>query len=319
MEPIFKRDPYHSLVPRVIIKAGDREISLLDASHRAADAIVRFTFGPSNAEARATGADDRPLGQQLWDAFEAWQEGGNAEPLARIAPTSIIFGCWDSRGTQAKLPRIVRSVIRAYDVKELHRSAQYSTIAGEILEGGDAEVTTKGPKAELGLAHVPAVMKHGGVEVHGDIRRDAVLNLVALRSLGVSSAKEEEILKLRRYLLGLALVALTADLAGFLREGCHLVPDTGKETKWCLVKHDGSRANVPELDSKVTRTFAEAVAKDFGVAKEPINATFDPQLASAVLNLSKEERKKLLRQGPVSKEALGQLKSGSKGKADRKP
>ena len=43
MEPIFKREPYNSLVPQVIIEAGERRVNLLDAGHRAADAIVRFS------------------------------------------------------------------------------------------------------------------------------------------------------------------------------------------------------------------------------------------------------------------------------------
>jgi CRISPR-associated protein Csb1 len=135
MEPIFKERRYKHLVPQVTVKTADRDINLLDAGHRAADALIRFST----------------VGPKLHEAFEAYQSSGNADPLARIAPTSIVFGSWDSRATQAKLPRIVRSVIRAFNVKELHRSVQYSTIAGEILEGGDAKVATEGAEAELGL------------------------------------------------------------------------------------------------------------------------------------------------------------------------
>jgi CRISPR-associated protein Csb1 len=160
MEAIFKQEGYKHLVPQIAIKASiagrERRIDLLDAGHRAADAIVRFS----------------ELGPELHAAFQTWRDEGNAEPLARIAPTSIVYGSWDSRATQAKLPRIVRSVIRAFNVKELRRSAQYSTVAGEILEGGEAEVATKGPKAELGLAHVPAILTHGGDAGHrGDSKR----------------------------------------------------------------------------------------------------------------------------------------------------
>ena len=49
MEPIFKKEPYSELVPQVKItlKNGD-EVHLLDAGHRAADAVIRFskTYGP---------------------------------------------------------------------------------------------------------------------------------------------------------------------------------------------------------------------------------------------------------------------------------
>src|SRR3990172_7474033 len=52
MEPIFKSGPYSKLVPQIIISAGDRKIHLLDAGHRAADAIVRFSeLGPELHEA----------------------------------------------------------------------------------------------------------------------------------------------------------------------------------------------------------------------------------------------------------------------------
>lgn len=347
MEPIFKRDKYKAVVPEVIIQTNNGPINLLDAGHRAADAVVRFTFGPTDAsgeQQQANGKSERPaedsentasegqaegeekkpiepLGQRLWNAYEAWHRQGDAEKLARIAPTSIVFGSWDSRATQAKLPRIVRSVIRAYNVKELHRSAQYSTIAGEILEDGDAEVTTTGPKAELGLAHVPAVKTHGGVEVHGEIRRDAMINLVALRSLGVSPNKEEEAkdkaereLQLRRYILGLALVALAEPQDGFLREGCHLVPDTSKPAQWFLVKHDGSKDNPPSLEPDAVKQFATECAEAFVVTTGPIIATFDPKLANDILNLDKDSRKKVLRHGPITSDALQQKKGRAKKK-----
>jgi len=125
----------------------------------------------------------------------------------------------------------------------LHRSAQYSTIAGEIFEGGDAEVTTKGPKAELGLAHVPAVQTHGGVQVLGEIRQEAILDLSALRALA-APGDAEDTLKLRRYVLGLALVTFTAPMEPCLREGCELVPSPEKDAEWKLVQHDGKRKDL---------------------------------------------------------------------------
>ena len=309
MEPIFKRKNYMQLVPQVTIQAKvdadgqDRVVSihLLDAGHRAADSIARFST----------------LGPDLHEAFRAVHQDGNAERLARIAPTSIVFGSWDSRATQAKLPRIVRSVIRAFNVNEMHRSAQYSTIAGEILEGGDAEVTTKGPKAELGLAHVPAVMTHGGVEVKGEIRRDAVLNLVALRTLGTASAESEANTQLRRYILGLALVASTAPQETFLREGCHLVPAEGKKAEWKLVKHNGTRDGFT-IAPKDALAFAKAAAEAFGVEQPKQAAEFDADLANSVLALSEKERKALLRHGPVTRESLQRATKKGKRKKEKK-
>lgn len=301
MEPIFGREPYSKLVPQIVIRtdAGAQEVSLLDdAGHRAADAIVRFST----------------LGPKMHEAFLAYRTEGNAEPLAKIAPTSIVFGSWDSRATQAKLPRLVRSVIRAYNVKTLHRSAQYSTVAGEILEGGGAEVTTRGPKAELGLAHVPAAWVHGGVQVLGEIRRDAILNLTAVRA--VAGANGSDVLTIRRYLFGLALVSFTAPLNTFLREGCELVFDTNRAAEWELVNYNGERDNLTVTHDQAI-VFAKAAAAKFGVSEiEP--GVFDSGLANAVMTLSEQDRKKLLKQGAVTKEAIEKLKKKPKGKGKNK-
>ena len=50
-------------------------------------------------------------------AFKLFLDTGDASALAKLAPTSLVFGVWDSRDTQAKLPRLVQSVIRAWDVE----------------------------------------------------------------------------------------------------------------------------------------------------------------------------------------------------------
>lgn len=299
MEPIFKYGQYKQLVPQIRVKAAsegkEREINLLDAGHRGADSIVRFS----------------ELGPELHEAFLSYRDKGNAEPLARIAPTSIVFGSWDSRSTQAKLPRIVRSVIRAYNVKVLHRSAQYSTIAGEILESGDVEVTTKGPKAELGLAHVPAAWTHGGVQVLGEIRRDAILKLATIRAL--AGQDENGSLRLRRYILGLALVSFTAPPEICLREGCELVPDHKRPIEWTLVKHDGTREDGVIKHAQAI-SFATAAAKEFGVQDRVNPAVFDSGLVKDVMDLKEEDRKRLLKQGPITKEKIEKMVKESKGK-----
>jgi CRISPR-associated protein Csb1 len=109
IEPIFAKPSYSGLVPQVTIRAGEKSISLLEAGHRAGDALVRCTS----------------LQKTLQDAFKAVLKG-DALPMAKIAPTSLVFGVWDSRDTQAKLPRLIASTIRAFDVKRLRRSAQFN-------------------------------------------------------------------------------------------------------------------------------------------------------------------------------------------------
>jgi CRISPR-associated protein Csb1 len=207
-------------------------------------------------------------------------------PLAKIAPTSIVFGIWDSRGTHLKLPRIVRSVIRAYNVRQLHRSAQYQTIAGEILEGAEVEVTTKGTKAELGLAHVPSTWTHGGIQVLGEIRREAALSLSNIRALPASN----DAMKLRRYVLGLSLVAITARQRQPLREGCQLVLDPEHPPKWELVRYDGHREPV-QINLSDSLEYAEAVAADFGVEQPSGPTAFDAKAAREAMGQTKAERK----------------------------
>ena len=112
MEPLFKDEPYADLVPQIQIQIQAQEVDttvhLFDAGHRIADALAR------NSE----------LLGEITEAFLA-VEGGNCETLARLSPTSLVFGVWDSRGSGVKLPRIVRSTIRALNVHPLKRSATY--------------------------------------------------------------------------------------------------------------------------------------------------------------------------------------------------
>jgi CRISPR-associated protein Csb1 len=278
MEPIFKREPYKQLVPQVVIKADNREVHLLDAGHRAADAIVRFS----------------DLWPELEAAFKALKSG-NAVPLAKVAPTSLVFGAWDSRVTQVKVPRIVRSVIRAFGVRVLHRSAQYVPAIEYVDEGLLDEPSSKTEQdrmPELGLSHAPAPWTHGGIQVLDELRRDATLNLSALRALADSHNGDSK-LKLRKYILGLALVAFTAPQDTCLREGCHLVPDKSHPAEWSLVRHDGTRASF-SLSHDDGLSYAQATATGFGVGSGK-EARFNAETAKAALRQSKEERRRARR------------------------
>ncbi len=263
IEPLFAKPDYTHLVPQIFIKAGEKSVSILDAGHRAGDALVRCT----------------PLQKELQDAFKAVLKG-NAEPLARVAPTSLVFGVWDSRDTQAKLPRLVASTIRAFDVKRLRRSAQYNPstdyIGDKLLED-TADKKLKDAYAERGFVHVPATGSHGGVIATGEIRRDATLSLAALRLLSAGS-DDGKTLALRRYILGLSLVAFMSNASTYLRQGCNLVPSE-KPRVFNLVHADGNR-EAQQLTPADALKYASAVAKAFGVEKGK-EVTFDPKLAMA--------------------------------------
>jgi CRISPR-associated protein Csb1 len=190
--------------------------SLLDLAHRAADAVVQSspTLSPKMAE-----------------AFQTMRKTGDASLLCTIAPTSLLFGCWDSRGGSGeKRPRLVRAIIRAWDVDELHTAAQFNSISKSLLEV-ELDELKKDAKShsielsEIGMADAPAVTYPGttrrvlgGIIARGPIQRDVTINLVALR--GLNGGKQTD--ALRKYLLALSILSGTADIELFLREGCHL-------------------------------------------------------------------------------------------------
>jgi CRISPR-associated protein Csb1 len=259
IEPMFAETEYAALVPQVVINAGAKSVNLLEAGHRAGDAIVRCSA----------------LQQELQAAFKALL-AGDASVLAKIAPTSLVFGVWDSRDTQAKLPRLVSSTIRAFNVMKLSRSAQYvpatDYVGGGLLDE-PTDKTTKDSYSERGFVHVPATASHGGIIAKGGIRRDATLALTALNLISAGSDKDAT-LKLRRYILGLSLLAFTRLPTGYLRQGTILVSDPDKPRKIDEVYPTGERKPYTVTHAEVLE-YAKEAAKAFGVGgnrTEPFDA-----------------------------------------------
>jgi CRISPR-associated protein Csb1 len=267
LEPIFKQGEYAGLVPQVTITAGARKINLLDAGHRAADAIVRFS----------------DLWLELRCAFLAYRDRGDARAMAKIAPTSLVFGAWDSRDTQTKIPRLVESTVRAYGVQRLSRSAQYfASVEPEDLGEGEWKQDLLSAQ---GLSDSPAGRGPGGVVAKDGIRRDASLNLVALRSLGGETAEETR--TLQRYILGLSIVAFLAPADLYLRQGCLLTASQKMPAEYYAVHRNGSREPVAMSEAECL-AYARAAADEFGVGLERV-AEFDP---AAVKKASEADKKK---------------------------
>jgi len=313
LEPIFKStgkdqngnelNPLASLVPQIEIvlhKDGDKveKRSLLDLAHRAADAVVLAS--PT-------------LAPEIAKAFEALRNTGNAAPLAAIAPTSLVFGVWDSRGgTGEKRPRLVRSIIRAWDVEVLHSAAQFNSVWKALSEEQKNDLVAEEKKkgklklSDVGLKDAPATFRKtdkipqfvggapnpaarilGGVRVKGSIERDVTINLVALR--GIRGKDDSETNEVQKYLLGLALLAATADIELFLREGCLL--RYANDDNWKQVPRRGDPTDI-ELPSQ-DQLFAYAVA-----AAAPFRAKWPKDQGGKDLPLKHEfslaEAKKLL-------------------------
>lgn len=265
IESIFLRGEYASLVPQVTIDVG-RKINLLEAGHRAGDAIVRCST----------------LQEELQRCFKAAAKG-NCEPLAKVAPTSLVFGVWDSRDTQTKLPRLITSTIRAYNVNELKRSAAYRPPLDYVEEGLVEDYGTQEQVKKLyskrGYLQALASWTPGGVIATGGVRRDASLHLAALRTIFADD--EARTAALRRYIFGLAITAFTCLGSGYLRQGCNLVRDPDKGREFKAVYPDGRRVDVAVSHDEAL-AFAKAAKEAFGVG-ESRTVTFDKDRAKADL------------------------------------
>ncbi|MDO9537132.1 MAG: type I-U CRISPR-associated RAMP protein Csb1/Cas7u [Thermoplasmata archaeon] len=280
IEPLFKEGALKDLVPQIEIRIDDgTSFSILDVGHRLGDALVRCTNLSTDAK----------------EAFKDWLKG-DALKLAKLAPTSIVFGVWDSRDTAAKLPRIIQSVIRAWDVKKLRRSATYIPppvdYAGlEVFSEEDkakAERDAKSPLAQRGFVHdIQSAGSLGGVLARGPIYRDITVNLIALRRLNTSDEKGKD--ELHKYILGLSLVAATQPVDGFLRQGCLLTLDPAAEHTWALVMRDGTRQFV-DINGNNVLEYAKATAKVFGIG-ESKEVKFDKKKAKEVLQKDKKKKK----------------------------
>jgi CRISPR-associated protein Csb1 len=240
--------------------------SLLELAHRSADAVVQSS--PS-------------LLADVSKAFVALKQSGDAAPLCSLAPTSLVFGVWDSRGgTGEKRPRLVRAIIRAWDVEPLYAAAQFNSVWKALDEDQRAELekeakAKKTKLSEKGLADAPAVFRKtektpkfrgdgvpnpaarvlGGVLARGRIDREVTVNLVALR--GLRGKDSEETKRIQKYLLGLSLLAATADIDLFLREGCNL-RHTSNDI-WYSVPRRGEPTLV-DLGSDEARSLIESYA-----------------------------------------------------------
>lgn len=223
-------------------------------------------------------------------------------------------------GDRREGPRIVRSVIRAYNVIPAKRSATYRaayeyTTNGVIDLERDKGSGKNNPLSQEGFKYSLATGTHGGVLVKGGIHQEAVINLVALRSLSADQPT-------RRYLLGLALVALSyRDQDGFnLREGCLLCAASKEDFdgKWKVVSFDSTEDG--EKFTGFSHEGALAYAKEAaGVIKveQPRQPdSFDSEMAGKWLGMEKKRRKVLAKSKhpfkAVADEATAAIKKGEK-------
>ncbi len=261
VEPIYMEVGYEGLVRKIEIKYdvnGDTRIikNLLDVPHRIFDALVKCSGLQGEVE-----------------NFLQDLKKGNWEPFAKLAATSILFGAWNSRGTGEKICGIFDSNILAFNVSSpLDGRYQYSPPIDYRNEGLIANKSKK-LLSSKGLLPVPG-HKLCGVYVNGHIERNATIHLATLRLLRAlnedGTLNEDRTKILQRYILGLALVAITHPTAGIcrLRKGCHVVTDfNNNPRKFFLTYPNGEEKEFNILHSEALN-YAGAAAKDFGIEEE---------------------------------------------------
>ena len=266
-------------VPQHAVQAGKagnhRRVALTDLGHRAADASIRAT----------------DLAGDIREWMLAFHSGDPA-PLARFAPTTLVYGGWDSRETQVKIPRVVRSQIRAHDVSVFTGSAQYSgAFKQEELDLTDAEWKAG---AEVGFAPTPSVDAHGGILVRGEIVHSASITLNGIRKHRIRKHRTDDGSDvLPNYLLGLALGGLLVGSRDYeLRSGCFLVPAAPAE--WRAVTRSGERRSIEVDESAVLEELRETAKKwseTAGVTLdvEPEIHEYDSKIAKAMIAKSKKK------------------------------
>src|SRR5579862_3741607 len=251
LEAIFTEDEYAKLVPQIFIKEEGGVTNLISIGHRLADAAVMYSSASPTASA----------------AFEAAKQGEFMK-LAKVNPTALVLGVWDSRRTGVKIQRALGFSVDANGITAvLDRAAQYrASIDPETKamlqthHGGNedgSEKTTRSKMSEEGFNDIPSFNEAKGGVIATEIVRRGVLNLSALR-------KYDE--PLRDYLLGLGLVMLTYPLNHDYRSGTLLVQDAARPMKIEVVYRNGKREPIT-LTHKEALAFAQEAATTFGVGE----------------------------------------------------
>ena len=251
LEAIFKEGEYAKLVPQIRIKEEGGLTNLISIGHRLADAAVLYSSGSPIAGA----------------AFEAAQRDDFTQ-LAKVNPTALLLGVWDSRRTGVKIQRALGFSVDANGVTSVFdRAAQYrasidpktkamlQTHHGSTEDGSERKTRSK--MSEEGFNDIPSFDEGKGGVIAKEIVRTGVLNISALR-------KYDD--PLRDYLLGLGLVMLTYPLNHDYRSGTLLVQDAARPMKIEVVYRNGKREPIT-LTHKDALAFAQEAAKTFGVGE----------------------------------------------------
>jgi CRISPR-associated protein Csb1 len=321
IEPKFKEIDEGQLVPQVEIQVGKHKVNLLDVGHRAGDALVRMSS----------------LAAEIHEAFTA-AKSHDFFKLAILAPTSLVFGVWDSRSTQVKQQRVFKSQIRVTNVREVSRSAQYTPAVAYVDSGaiGDKVEKKTGDESNLsqeGMVHALSTQAVGGVMLTSEslLVRTVNVNIAAVRTLrgsvpvtqsddpGGGAEKPADCTKeLRNYVLGLALVAAFNEPDLSLREGCNLKHKNGQSVSAKVVYRSRPDDPCPFGWEEVLVFARDAKKRFFELAKidedaiNRPNVIFETGVAEKFLNYDKADRDKIRKFGPITAQTLAHFEKERK-------
>lgn len=324
-EVAFLEDPeLRELVPQTkfllpgIAGAPPIERSILELPHRIADFSIRLSS----------------IGSKMSDSIKA-HSGGDCTPLLLSAPTSLIFGYWDSRSESAHRKshqRILATKIAAFDVIPCHRHAIYSgpysgsECASAIL-GDDAlsaDLAAAEAAGEEAATETAALMKKmsaagftsapseglGGI-IAARIERSATLSLTCIANIycldkdGTVLATETN--AARRYIFALALLAeqYPRSTGSYnLRSGCELIT-TGFTTEVLNGSDEQKDALRTLIDNREELLEVAKEARD--ILGVPVEAAESHDVSSASM---KKELEKLLKKSK-KKEAASKKKTAT--------
>lgn len=278
---------------------GLHELTVLDAPHRIADALLRDSF-----------LADKPF--RYTEPGEALTKASarDATDLFHWSPTSLVFGVWDSTGPRGglgvKFARALASEIVGIGAVPGVKTASRIDPAGIEIKAATLCQAKAGPDQEPGGwvldesqalkdktgkpvpvagggdTGKPSAVNHGNVAP--TIDRDAggvtidyalqttVLSMTALRRLRFPRAvggqvfstedrpAAERAARAALAALGLAAVALAREDGYFLRSRCHLVPEEA-ELGFERVGHDGSVRGIYTLGTAAVRELVTQATK----------------------------------------------------------
>lgn len=286
-------------------------ITDLDAPHRIYDAILLDSLLENRPFLES------PIGRRLDQATTK-----NATDLFRYAPTTLLFGAWNSHAGQrvamARFARALVSEIIGWPIERGIKTASRidplgitKTAGGEMYKTADGRWTydkdramkdakgkpTRVKPSEIGHGNIPPTLDRqtGGVSVE-HVRQSAVLSLVQLRNLHFpledGTVREARDTAAQTVLASLALVALLAQWErGYqLRSGCLLQPL--RQPTWRLCGRTAQEdtpfdLEIQEAVALLQTTVSATERQGLAWAIEPLELIPSPDLTQ-LLRVSRE-------------------------------